>query len=67
MTDPDNRRPVDYGAADSDWLEEFTNGKIERAGELLERWQDGRIKLAMTATILRYRRDHPELFAAGRV
>ena len=32
---------------------------------LAEAWPDGRIKLAVIATLLEYRRGHPELFADG--
>src|SRR5262249_44139255 len=33
---------------------------------MLADWRDGRIKLAVTATLLALRRDHPTLLAAGR-
>jgi (1->4)-alpha-D-glucan 1-alpha-D-glucosylmutase len=66
LVDPDNRRPVDYQTR-TELLEE-----IERALEknpltamldMLENWQDGRIKLAIIATLLAYRRKHPQLFS----
>jgi (1->4)-alpha-D-glucan 1-alpha-D-glucosylmutase len=59
MTDPDNRRPVDYGLR-ARMLDDF--GRME---DLLDQWQDGRIKLALIAKILGLRRENPELFASG--
>jgi (1->4)-alpha-D-glucan 1-alpha-D-glucosylmutase len=41
----------------------------DRAGALAEMrrsWQDGQLKLAVTATLLAHRRAHPRLFAEGR-
>lgn len=61
MVDPDNRRPVDYGACSSalatlenpDWV------------DLARHWPDGRVKLAWTRELLRIRSQLPELFARG--
>jgi len=33
--------------------------------DLLEDWRDGRVKLAVIATLLAHRRDRPKLFAQG--
>ena len=33
--------------------------------DMLDKWRDGRIKLAVIATLLAYRRDRPKLFAQG--
>jgi len=33
---------------------------------LIENWRDGAIKLAMTATLLNFRREHEALFRDGR-
>ena len=68
LVDPDNRRPVDYGKR-IELLEE-TAALLERNRrtamlDMLENWPDGRIKLAVIATLLAYRRDHPMLFAHG--
>jgi (1->4)-alpha-D-glucan 1-alpha-D-glucosylmutase len=68
LVDPDNRRPVDYGMR-SERLEEVM-AQLEqnrRAAMLhmLEDWRDGRVKLAVIATLLAYRREHPEVFAQG--
>jgi maltooligosyltrehalose synthase len=35
--------------------------------EMIENWRDGRIKLALIATLLAYRRDNPQLFARGGI
>ncbi len=66
LTDPDNRRPVDWALRER-LLEELD----DRSGEeglfhaLGETWEDGRIKLAVTAAALRARRSRPELFGEG--
>jgi (1->4)-alpha-D-glucan 1-alpha-D-glucosylmutase len=64
MTDPDNRRPVDYGMRIG-MLDALMNGKPECVSTLLEEWRDGRIKLLAIARILGYRREYPDVFAAG--
>jgi (1->4)-alpha-D-glucan 1-alpha-D-glucosylmutase len=69
LVDPDNRRPVDYQMRIEE-LERITPLlELDRAGamlDMLEHWQDGRIKLAVIATLLAHRRDHLELFEHGR-
>ena len=68
LVDPDNRRPVDHAMRRRLLGEVATALERDRAGALagmLENWKDGRIKLALTATLLGYRREHPALFAAG--
>ena len=68
LVDPDNRRPVDYGhlqdlskAIPSDWAE-ITEPFLQN---LLESYEDGRIKFYVTRTLLNYRKTHPELFLQG--
>jgi (1->4)-alpha-D-glucan 1-alpha-D-glucosylmutase len=59
LVDPDNRRPVDWVARRS---------ALAAAGspaELLGRWRDGRVKQALMARALSFRRRVPGLFAAG--
>ena len=57
LVDPDNRRPVDYGARAAaldeplDW------------GALLEGWRDGRIKQAVLAGLLADRAAAPDVYA----
>jgi (1->4)-alpha-D-glucan 1-alpha-D-glucosylmutase len=68
LVDPDNRRPVDYGVRIE--LLERVAALLERDRrsallEMLEDWQDGRIKLAVIAGLLAHRRDRPKLFAEG--
>ncbi|PYS81622.1 MAG: malto-oligosyltrehalose synthase [Acidobacteria bacterium] len=68
LVDPDNRHPVDYrlrrallatlrDAGDGD-VTEFARG-------LLERPEDGRVKMYVTARALNFRRARQELFARG--
>jgi (1->4)-alpha-D-glucan 1-alpha-D-glucosylmutase len=69
LVDPDNRRPVDYeerrrvlaglkdAAGDGD-VSEFAEG-------LLEEYEDGRVKMYVTARALNLRRERAELFARG--
>ena len=71
LVDPDNRRPVDFGArcCALDRIDRLLGQPAaERAagiGGLLENWHDGAIKLFVTAAALRTRRDRPELFLDG--
>jgi (1->4)-alpha-D-glucan 1-alpha-D-glucosylmutase len=70
LVDPDNRRPVDFttrqcmlanlGPSLTDEQE-----RTSTVRELLENWTDGRIKLYLTASLLRFRRDHPQIFLQG--
>lgn len=71
LVDPDNRRPVDYDLragllADlqkaCDEAGEDRRGLVAR---LIETYRDGRIKLYVTMTGLRSRREHPDLFLHG--
>ena len=69
LVDPDNRRPVDF-ALRTRLLDELRTGlamqpRRELARELLGSWEDGRIKLYLTQTVLLLRRERPDLFAAG--
>jgi (1->4)-alpha-D-glucan 1-alpha-D-glucosylmutase len=68
MVDPDNRRPVDYSLREQVLAEVTTALAGNRCGTmrgLIETWPNGRIKLALIATLLEYRRSCPELFAGG--
>ncbi len=70
LMDPDNRRPVDY-ALRQDALSELSRRLGDREAhaalmaDLMGSWQDGRIKLAVTALLLDLRRTLPALFADG--
>ena len=66
LVDPDNRRPIDYDARRA-LMTELANptqapGAIPA---LLERWKDGRVKLALISRSLALRQAHPDLFAEG--
>jgi (1->4)-alpha-D-glucan 1-alpha-D-glucosylmutase len=70
LVDPDNRRPVDYA------MREKLLTELDRRAEagdlaglcanLLENYQDGRIKMWATMQALRLRRDRRDLFQLGR-
>jgi (1->4)-alpha-D-glucan 1-alpha-D-glucosylmutase len=63
LVDPDNRRPVDYRARHKllSKIEESTS-----PSELLKNWRDGRIKMFLTTTTMRFRRANQRLFQLGR-
>ncbi|PYL57383.1 MAG: malto-oligosyltrehalose synthase, partial [Verrucomicrobia bacterium] len=61
LVDPDNRRPVDY-AHRREMLDALPGATPD---ELKEKWLDGRIKLFLTQRVLRFRREHAELFQRG--
>jgi (1->4)-alpha-D-glucan 1-alpha-D-glucosylmutase len=68
MVDPDNRRPVDYALREerlSQVLRELGDDRRRAMHEYAEAWRDGRFKLAVTATLLAYRRKHAALFEKG--
>jgi (1->4)-alpha-D-glucan 1-alpha-D-glucosylmutase len=68
LVDPDNRRPVDF-VHRQQMLDEVDAGlKLDRRAAMrayFANWQDARIKLATMTTLLAYRRQSQELFAAG--
>ena len=68
MVDPDNRRPVDF------FLRQRLLGELDRGlaadraaamADFAKHWPDGKVKLAVTSTILGWRRDHTRLFTEG--
>ncbi len=61
LVDPDNRRAVDYNRR-RDMLEGLA---IASPADLMQTWPDGRIKLFLTQRVLRFRRDHTDLFQRG--
>ena len=68
LVDPDNRRPVDFAlraALLESVDEELARDGARAFGQWLRRWQDGRIKLAVTRTLLELRAREPKLFAEG--
>src|SRR5262249_57183658 len=60
LVDPDNRRPVDYERRIG--LLDCTPRPMR---ELLEHWQDGRVKLELMRRILQFRAAHSGLFEHG--
>lgn len=73
LVDPDNRRPVDFALRER-LLEEAmpllegdpaSPARAAYVGQLLREWPDGRIKLYLTACLLRERRRCPAVFLAG--
>ena len=68
MVDPDNRRPVDFAARSAALEAVQADLEGDRAAALStyrSTWQDGRLKLAVTAMLLSLRRDQEALFADG--
>jgi (1->4)-alpha-D-glucan 1-alpha-D-glucosylmutase len=63
LVDPDNRRAVDYQTRNRLLNEMIPEG--DRCETMMRDWRDGRVKLAVTATLLAERRAHPSLFAHG--
>jgi (1->4)-alpha-D-glucan 1-alpha-D-glucosylmutase len=64
--DPDNRRPVDYERRRSALASlKARNASPELARELLERFEDGHIKLHVLRRALHLRRSEPALFLEG--
>jgi (1->4)-alpha-D-glucan 1-alpha-D-glucosylmutase len=65
LTDPDNRRPVDF-AARAEILTALPEPSGTAAASLLARWVDGHIKMYVMRTLLRDRREHAQLYEHGR-
>ena len=59
LVDPDNRRPVDYGARQQ------ALNRLRDPREWLTGWRDGRIKQGLIARTLGLRSQYPELFRRG--
>ena len=71
LVDPDNRRPVDFDGR-SRALDEVdallameATARQAQIGVWLSNWNDGRIKLLVTAAGLRLRRELPHVFLGG--
>jgi len=68
LTDPDNRNPVDF-ARRRKLLDELPNtpdgSTPANATELLDHWQDSRLKLYLTREALNFRRAQHDLFLRG--
>jgi (1->4)-alpha-D-glucan 1-alpha-D-glucosylmutase len=70
LVDPDNRRPVDFRLRASALAQLTTRSQSDDClglcHELLDSYHDGRIKLWVTMRTLNFRREHQELFRAGK-
>lgn len=68
LVDPDNRRPVDF-ALRSRYLNDVRAysqvPRNELVSELLENWQDGRVKMYIMYRLLQLRRERRNMFAEG--
>jgi (1->4)-alpha-D-glucan 1-alpha-D-glucosylmutase len=68
LVDPDNRRPVDFARRVKllgELRERERGGVYPHVQELLDRWQDGRVKLYLTHKALSFRKGDAELFREG--
>jgi (1->4)-alpha-D-glucan 1-alpha-D-glucosylmutase len=61
LADPDNRRPVDFGAC----VEGLSAVKQARPTDLLDDCSAARLKMYITWKLLNFRRAHPDLFLHG--
>lgn len=61
LVDPDNRQPVDFTARRAT----LAQIEITASAELLEHWQDGRLKQWLINRTLNARKQYPALFSAG--
>jgi (1->4)-alpha-D-glucan 1-alpha-D-glucosylmutase len=68
LVDPDNRRPVDFAAAQQQLAALHCDRRPahERASDLLAQGWRGNAKLYVTTTLLQVRQRHPALFASGQ-
>jgi (1->4)-alpha-D-glucan 1-alpha-D-glucosylmutase len=64
LTDPDNRRPVDF-AARRRALDALPTATPAEASQLLRRWRDGSVKLFVARALLHERHAQPQLFDDG--
>lgn len=68
LVDPDNRGPIDFAkrtAALDAIADAHRSGSHESLRDLVDRWQDGRIKMYLIWKTLRFRREHEALFREG--
>lgn len=69
LVDPDNRRPVDYALRrrmlDDLCARRESGDGAALARELVEGWEDGRIKMHVVQRALRLRASRPQLFLRG--
>ena len=70
LVDPDNRGPIDFARRKAA-LENISSQNGSNLDvwlhEIVEHWQDGRIKMYLVRAALTFRREHPELFNEGEL
>ena len=64
LTDPDNRRPVDFECR-TQMLAALPEPGAGVASQLLSEWPDGRLKLFVTHVLLQHRKANPALYEEG--
>jgi len=70
LVDPDNRGPVDFSARKhllAELASREEKGLLPLIGEIVQSWQDGRIKLFLTYRALNFRKKGRDLFLSGEV
>ena len=60
LMDPDNRRSVDFS------LRQDLLAQVSSRTPTLQEWHSGAIKMHVIAALLRFRREHPQLFSEGQ-
>jgi (1->4)-alpha-D-glucan 1-alpha-D-glucosylmutase len=68
LVDPDNRRPVDFQRRRKlldDLIQQEAQGQQSLIRQVLQSWEDGRVKLYLTCKALNVRKSHIELFLDG--
>jgi (1->4)-alpha-D-glucan 1-alpha-D-glucosylmutase len=65
LVDPDNRRPVNYEERIRLLDQIEADGDQSAPSELLDQWENGAIKLFVTARLLKLRAERPEVFSSG--
>ncbi|HUZ47436.1 MAG TPA: malto-oligosyltrehalose synthase [Terriglobia bacterium] len=69
LVDPDNRRPVDFeghARMQEELMFREATDLESLLRDLVEHWQDGRIKLYVIRRVLKFREANKELFSAGK-
>ena len=68
LVDPDNRGPVDFERRVrllAELMQQEEQDRLDLIRNLLDHWQDGRIKLFVTSKALTFRRAHRDLYLDG--
>lgn len=68
LVDPDNRRPVDYSLRQqllNELMEKEKENRLDLIEDMLDHWQDGRVKLYLIYKALSLRNQERELYLKG--